>query len=64
MEVNMAIKEETVERVRAQWECVNESENVWMCTGKNGCGNEIILLEGTPSENDWHYCPYCGSKMD
>lgn len=50
--------------VNAKWECVNESENVWMCTGENGCGNEIILLEGKPSENDWHYCPYCGSKMD
>ncbi len=60
----MAMEQEPVERVHAQWQCVNESENVWMCAGENGCGNEIILLEGTPNENDWNYCPYCGSKMD
>ena len=48
----------------AKWECVNESENVWMRTGENGCGNEIILLEGTPNENEWYYCPHCGAKMD
>jgi hypothetical protein len=55
---------DAVEVVHAEWACVNESENVWMCTGKNGCGNEILLLEGTPSENGWYYCPSCGAKMD
>lgn len=54
---------DAVEVVHAEWACVNESENVWMCTGKNGCGNEIILLEGTPNENGWHYCPNCGADM-
>ena len=55
---------DAVEVVHAEWACVNESENVWMCTGKNGCGNEVLLLEGTPSENGWYYCPNCGAKMD
>lgn len=54
---------DAVEVVHAEWACVNESENVWMCTGKNGCGNEILLLEGTPTENGWHYCPSCGADM-
>ena len=53
-----------VEKItHAKWECVNKSENVWMCAGENGCGNEIILLEGTPNENEWYYCPHCGAKM-
>ena len=55
---------DAVEVINAEWACVNESDNVWMCTGENGCGNEIILLEGTPNENEWYYCPHCGAKMD
>lgn len=50
--------------VHGRWECVNESENVWMCSGENGCENEILLLEGTPTENQWDFCPHCGAKMD
>ena len=55
---------DAVEVVHGEWACVNESENVWMCTGKDGCGNEILLLEGTPKDNGWNYCPNCGAKMD
>lgn len=54
-----------VEEVKwANWECVNEFDNVWMCTGEEGCGNEIIFLEGTPDDNEWNYCPHCGTKMN
>ena len=55
---------DVVEVRHGEWVCVNESENVWMCDGKNGCGNEILLLEGTPNDNEWNYCPNCGAKMD
>ena len=55
---------DAVEVVHNEWACVNESDNVYMCTGKNGCGGEIILLEGTPLENNFIYCPYCGARMD
>ena len=47
-----------------EWECVNEHQNVWMCTGEYGCGNEVILLEGTPLDNEWNHCPKCGAKME
>ena len=54
---------DAVEVVHAEWACVNESENVWMCTGNNGCGGEMIILEKTPLENGFTFCPYCGSDM-
>jgi hypothetical protein len=47
-----------------EWREVNESENVWMCTGADGCGNEVLFLEGTPHDYEWNYCPNCGAKMD
>lgn len=28
------------------------------------CGESFVLLEGTPRENLYYYCPNCGAKMD
>lgn len=28
------------------------------------CRESYVLVEGTPKENLWHYCPNCGAKMD
>jgi DNA-directed RNA polymerase subunit RPC12/RpoP len=28
------------------------------------CKEEFVLIEGTPSENLWKYCPNCGARMD
>ena len=28
------------------------------------CRESYVLLEGTPKENLWHYCPNCGCRMD
>ena len=33
----------------------------WQCSA---CGCEWYLEAGTPEENDMHYCPECGAKMD
>ena len=27
------------------------------------CREDYVLVEGTPKENLWHYCPNCGAKM-
>lgn len=43
---------------RGKWKCVNDDENVWMCTN---CGNEISLEVGNPAEFEWLFCPYCES---
>ena len=49
--------------VHAEWMCVNEEANVWMCTGDNGCGGEMIILENTPIYNGFVFCLYCGADM-
>jgi DNA-directed RNA polymerase subunit RPC12/RpoP len=36
-------------------------ENVYQCSA---CGEEWDILEGTPKQNSYHYCPNCGAKMD
>lgn len=27
------------------------------------CGNEFILIDGTPKENNYNFCPNCGADM-
>ena len=54
-----------VEEVRhATWECTDESDNVWECSGKDGCGEQYTFIEGTPEDNNYKRCPSCGAKMD
>ena len=28
------------------------------------CRESYVLVEGTPKENSWNYCPNCGCRMD
>ena len=28
------------------------------------CGEEFYLIDGTPEENQYRYCPSCGARMD
>jgi hypothetical protein len=37
-----------------------ENENGWWETG---CSNLFQFVSGTPSENHFDYCPYCGKKI-
>ena len=30
----------------------------------SNCGEEFQLMDGTPNDNDYDYCPHCGAKMD
>lgn len=36
-------------------------ENTWRCSV---CGEPYVLIEGTPKQNLYNYCPNCGAKMD
>lgn len=34
--------------------------NTYKCSA---CGEIQMIIEGTPKENGWKYCPSCGAKM-
>ena len=36
------------------------NQDTWECLG---CGGEWQMIEGTPQENNIHYCPFCGAKI-
>ena len=42
-----------------EWRLCDEEENVY----DTSCRNPHILIEGTPKENNYEYCPYCGKKI-
>lgn len=45
----------------AHWGIWDEDTNTYECSN---CKNSFTLLEGTPEQNTYFYCPYCGCKMD
>ena len=51
--------------IHAHWiPCENETgegSNTYKCSA---CGEIQMLIDGTPKENGWKYCPHCGAKMD
>lgn len=50
--------------VHGRWEdSVDEwyGTDVYTCSK---CRDSYVLVEGTPKENLWNYCPNCGVKMD
>lgn len=38
-----------------------EGSNTYKCSA---CGEIQMLIDGTPKENGWKYCPHCGARMD
>ena len=45
----------------AHWGIWDEDTNTYECSN---CKNPFTLLEGTPEQNTYFYCPYCGYKMN
>lgn len=44
--------------------CENETgegSNTYKCSA---CGEIQMIINGTPKENGWAYCPHCGAKME
>ena len=39
----------------------DEDTNAWECSE---CHEVVQLMDGSPFENGWHYCPYCGLRME
>lgn len=44
-----------------KWILDDEDANSWECSE---CGGLLLINDGTPHENDWYFCPYCGSKLE
>ena len=42
-----------------EWRLCDEDANVY----DTSCRNPHILIEGTPQENNYEFCPYCGKKI-
>jgi hypothetical protein len=42
-----------------EWVLIDYEANVYDTT----CRNPHILLEGSPTDNSYEFCPYCGKKI-
>lgn len=42
-----------------EWRLCDEEANVY----DTSCRNPHILIEGTPEQNNYRFCPYCGKKI-
>ena len=48
------------EQKTGRWVYMKDCED-WYCSN---CKDIFMLLEGTPKDNDYNYCPNCGAKME
>ena len=53
------VKQGVVTDYVCEWRLCDEEANVY----DTSCRNPHILIEGTPKENNYEYCPYCGKKI-
>lgn len=45
--------------LECKWKLEDEEANLYV----TGCKEYHLLDEGTPEENKYRYCPYCGKKI-
>ena len=43
------------------WILDDEDANSWECSE---CGSLQQIIDGTPYENGWSFCPHCGTKLE
>ena len=53
------VKQGGVSDDACEWRLCDEEANVY----DTSCRNPHILIEGTPQENNYEFCPYCGKKI-
>ena len=46
--------------VRGEWIEFDEDMNAYICSI---CREPYVLIDGTPEQNHYNYCPNCGSHM-
>lgn len=63
--IEQTVKEQpTIEpkRKTGKWETVEDwdGDEHYRCSE---CGAEFVLIDGTPENNDYYFCPHCGARM-
>ena len=62
--IYQAIKEGTPyeERPHGEWIDLSDGwqEGTYECSN---CKTEFVLIEGTPEDNEYNFCPNCGASM-
>lgn len=53
------VKGEYATEQACEWELEDAESNLYV----TGCENRQLIFEGTPEENGYKYCPYCGRKI-
>lgn len=56
-----ALREKAAREMGCEWFCTDDDANLWECSE---CGAEWILEAGTPTDNDMHFCPACGKRLE
>ena len=48
---------------RGYWKTVEDwdGDEHYQCSV---CGAEFVLIDGSPEDNDYLFCPHCGAKVD
>lgn len=62
--LRMGIEALNVHPVRhGHWETIEgwDGDELYRCSE---CGDEFVLIEGTPKDNNYWFCPHCGARMD
>jgi len=59
-ELKKALREQ--KRPHGEWIDLSDGwqEGTFMCSS---CQMEFVLLEGTPEDNEYNFCPECGADM-
>ena len=42
-----------------EWKLEDKEDNLYL----TGCQQRQLIFDGTPKENGYRYCPYCGKKI-
>lgn len=53
------VKGEYATEQSCEWKLEDSESNLYV----TGCENRQLIFEGTPEENGYKYCPYCGRKI-
>jgi rubrerythrin len=61
--LKMGIEALNVQPVRhGHWETIDgwDGDELYRCSA---CGDEFVLIDGTPNDNNYWFCPNCGADM-